>query len=93
MQLQREYESLQQSATEQISAALREGAGAAQAAVDEARKGGDSALQEALQRESELEAAVERLRFEKQVLRLLWQSRLCLYVSSAAMLEDTGFEL
>lgn len=69
-QLQTELEALQQTATEQIHAALREGAGAAQAALDQAKRGGDSALQESLHREASLADQLERSRLEKEVSHL-----------------------
>lgn len=82
-QLQKEYENLQQTATEQINAALQEGAGAAQAALDEARRGGDSALQEALERESDLAADVERLSLEKEVKSRVFEFK-CAYAHAHA---------
>ena len=66
-EVRQEYESLQETASEQISAALHESAAAAQDALQEARKGGDSALQEALQREADLASSLESLQIEKEV--------------------------
>ena len=65
--LQQEQEQLEQAATEQINAALQEGLAAAAAAREEAEQGGSSALQEALDRESQLTSTIADLQAEQEV--------------------------
>lgn len=67
-QMQLDQERLEREATAQINAALQEGMAAAEVARQEAEEGGSSALQEALDREAQLTAAIEDLQAGHEVL-------------------------
>lgn len=80
--LQLDYERLQQAATEQINAALRDGMAAAESAKAEAQQGESSALQDALDREARLTTTIVGLQAEYEVglqksFLLLWTKQLC----------------